>query len=183
MLELKLVEHCAPTLAGLKTANLFNYKCSDMNTLREELRVESRKLNKKGVFIEILKRHQTGVLLYVYRKKKLEADFAKPGVAELMQKYGYRSRDIQDCIAHLKSSFQNRDCFPHEIGLFLGYPLEDVIGFIEQGGKNCKCSGVWKVYCNECEARKQFAKFEKCKDVYVRQFINGRSITQLTIAA
>ena len=177
MLELKLVEHCAPTLAGLKTANLFNYKCSDMDTLIEELRAESRKLNKKGVFIEILKRNQTGVLLYVYRKKKLEEDFAKPGVAELMQKYGYKNRDIQDCIAHLQSSFQNRDCFPHEIGLFLGYPLEDVVGFIEQGGKNCKCSGIWKVYCNECEARKQFAKFEKCKDVYVRQFINGRSIT------
>lgn len=26
MLEKCIIEHCAPTLAGLKTANMFNYK-------------------------------------------------------------------------------------------------------------------------------------------------------------
>ena len=36
--------------------------------------------------------------------------------------------------------------FPHEIGLLLGYPPEDVSGFIENGGKNFLCSGYWKVY-------------------------------------
>ena len=34
--------------------------------------------------------------------------------------------------------------FPHEIGLFLGYPLEDVTGFIAAGGAEYRCSGCWK---------------------------------------
>lgn len=47
--------------------------------------------------------------------------------------------------------------FPHEIGLFLDYPLVDVIGFIRNTGKNCKCSGCWKAYGNAKEAEKTFA--------------------------
>ena len=69
------------------------------------------------------------------------------------------------------------------IGLFLGYPLGDVIGFIKNAGQNCKCVGCWKVYYNECEAIKAFARFKKCTNVYVRLWNQGRSVRQLTVAA
>ena len=36
--------------------------------------------------------------------------------------------------------------FPHEIGVFLGYPLEDVVGFIRHRGKCFTCCGCWKSY-------------------------------------
>lgn len=183
MLELKIIEHCSPTLAGLKTANIFNYKFSSIDILLEEIQVENQKLNKKGVFIEILKIKGTQVLLYVYRKKKLEYDLKKEGVRSVLSRYGYTSEEMNDCILKLKHRLSEYDNFPHEIGLFLSYPLEDVIGFIEQEGKNYKCSGLWKVYCNECEAIKLFARFKKCTAVYMRLFTNGRSITQLTVAA
>ena len=61
----------------------------------------------------------------------------------------------------MRSRLAQREDFPHEIGLFLGYPLGDVIGFIKNAGQNCKCVGCWKVYCNECEAIKAFAMIEK----------------------
>ena len=70
-----------------------------------------------------------------------------------------------------------------EIGLFLGYPLGDVAGFIRNRGKNCKCSGCWKVYCNELEAQKRFAQIQKCRQVYTRLWTQGRSLWQLTVAA
>ena len=75
------------------------------------------------------------------------------------------------------------DSFPHEIGIFLGYPLGDVMGFIQNAGKNCKCSGCWKVYCDECEARRLFAQFQKCREIYARLWNQGRSVWQLTVAA
>ena len=55
MLEQKMIEHCSPTLAGLKTANIFNYRFSSIDILLEEIQAENQKLNRKGVFIEILK--------------------------------------------------------------------------------------------------------------------------------
>ncbi len=72
--------------------------------------------------------------------------------------------------------------FPHEIGIFLDYPLGDVIGFIKNSGQNYKCAGCWKVYCNECETLKLFHKYRKCRDIYRSLWQNGRSVVQLTVA-
>lgn len=183
MLESKMVEHCAPTLAGMKTANLFNYRFTSIDALQEEVRSQNRKLNRKGVFIEVLKAGDEQALLYVYREKRLEADLKKEGVGELLAGYGYRGCDMESCLEQLKIRLADYDCFPHEIGVFLSYPLCDVIGFIEQKGKNCKCCGIWKAYCNEHETMALFAKFKKCTDVYRKVFAEGRTITQLTVAA
>ena len=72
--------------------------------------------------------------------------------------------------------------FPHEIGLFLGYPPEDVQGFITQGPDCCKCSGCWKVYGNEDQARKKFAQYKKCTQIYCRLWAAGSSVERLTVA-
>ena len=183
MLERRIIEHCAPTLAGLKTANMFNYKFSSIDVLHEELEEENKTLNQKGVYAEILKISESRALIYVYRKKRLQRDLEKEGVLELLQQYGYSKCDLSDCLEHLKIRLQEYDCFPHEIGVFLDYPLLDVIGFIEQGGKNCKCCGIWKVYSNECETQQLFARFKKCTDVYIKVFARGRTLMQLTVAA
>ena len=95
---------------------------------------------------------------------------------------GYGGLNVEKAVARLKERLAQSDGFPHEIGVFLGYPLGDVIGFIENGGKNCKCVGCWKVYCNECEAKKTFEKFKKCTGIYRRLYETGKSVLQLTVA-
>ena len=183
MLENKLNEHCAPALAGLKTANMINYKFSSIDMLFWELQDVNEKLNGKGVYIDILRAKEDRVLLYVYRKERLERDLLKPGIPEFLRRYGYESSQLIDCLNRLKRRFKEYDCFPHEIGLFLDYPLPDVIGFIEHGGKDCKCCGVWKVYSNECETMALFDRFRKCTEVYRKVFARGRTLVQLTVAA
>ena len=66
-----------------------------------------------------------------------------------MERYGYTDTSVDGAIEWLRMRLASGDGFPHEIGLFLGYPVEDVLGFIENAGQNCKCCGCWKVYCNE----------------------------------
>ena len=46
--------------------------------------------------------------------------------------------------------------FPHEIGVLLGYPAEDVKGFVVNEGKNYLYSGYWKVYGDLSEAKQLF---------------------------
>ena len=79
MLESDIVVHCAPTLAGIKTANMFNYLPDDMEDLPREVQEENRKLNGKGVYVEILRTGEKRALIYVYRKNKLEADLNREG--------------------------------------------------------------------------------------------------------
>ena len=183
MLEKQIIENCAPTLAGLKTANMFNYKFSTLKSLYQELEMSNQTLEAKGLYTEVLKITESRALIYVYRKKRLQNDLRKEGVFDLLKKYGYHSSNLADCLAFLKIRLQKYDCFPHEIGIFLDYPLSDVIGFIKHGGKNCKCCGIWKVYSNECETKQLFARFKKCTDVYIDVFTRGRSLTELTVAA
>ena len=113
----------------------------------------------------------------------MQADLHKPGVAAFLAQYGYSSIDVGDALARLQVRFNAvEDHFPHEIGLFLDYPLSDVAGFIANRGRNCKLLGCWKVYGDEYAAQKLFARFKKCQDVYSRLWNNGKSILQLTVA-
>ncbi len=183
MLERMIVDYCAPTLAKMKTGNMFNYKYTSLDELKSEVAEANEKLNEKDVFIDILKITDARALVYVYRKKMLEADLAREGVENLLRKYGYQNMVLSECFMVLKQHLRESACFPHEIGLFLGYPLEDVLGFIKHGGKNCKHCGIWKVYSNECETRQLFAKYQKCMEVYSKVFTGGRTIVQMTVAA
>lgn len=182
-LENEIIKEGAPTLAGIKTGNLFNYRFLDEKQLRDEIRLVNLMINSKGVYITALKRNSNSALLYIFRPQMLEKDLANPKVSHILKKYGYYDYKLGACIKHLKKRIEESSCFPHEIGLFLGYPTEDVEQFIEQKGCNFKCCGIWKVYCNEAESMRQFAKFKKCSRVYKEVFLRGRSITQLTVGA
>lgn len=182
-MENGLIEHCAPTLAGIKSASLFSYFHDNEKLVREELKEVNDLLNDRGVYVEALLWREKSVLIYTYRWSHLQRELERPGAMELLEQYGYPNCEVSGCIRHLKKRLYNYTCFPHEIGIFLGYPLEDVKGFIENGGQNCKCCGMWKVYCNERETAKLFDKLKKCTDIYLQVFSEGRSIAQMTVCA
>lgn len=181
MLEKYLIEHCSPTLASLKTASLFTYCYHSEEELKHDIRRWNVILQKKGIELIVLKKQDGKALVYVCRLSYLLRDLHRPGVDIFLQKYGYDKIELSCSIARLKKRLLCCETFPHEIGIFLGYPLGDVIGFIENAGMNSKCSGCWKVYCNECEAVKTFAKYKKCREVYLRLWRQGRSVWQLTV--
>lgn len=72
--------------------------------------------------------------------------------------------------------------FPHEVGLFLSYPPEDVKGFINHCANDFKCAGLWKVYGNEEKARSLFAKYKKCTEIYCALWQSGSKLEQLAVA-
>lgn len=183
MLEKYLIEHCSPTLASLKTANLFTYAYSSDEELTRDVFRWNNQLADKGIELIVLRKMKSTALVYVCRTSHLKRDLSQPGVAYFLRKYGYRSVEPAYALLQLRQRLAESEEFPHEIGVFLGYPLGDVIGFIENAGRSSKCSGCWKVYCNECEAVKTFAKYKKCWEIYVRLWKDGRSVRQLTVAA
>jgi hypothetical protein len=59
------------------------------------------------------------------------------------------------------------------VGLFLGYPLDDVLGFIRHEGHGYKLCGVWKVYGDPERAKKQFRQYELCREC-MKSWFKGR---------
>ena len=183
MLEQYLINHCAPTLASLKTANLFNCTAENPTALQMAVSRWQALLAPKGVELLLLRESGNRALVYVYRPDRLTRDLQQPGVAAFLAHCGYTGTAPAACLDVLRRKLAVSSDFPHEIGLFLGYPLGDVEGFIQNQGQNCKCAGCWKVYCNELEAQKRFARIQKCRKVYARLWAQGRSVWQLTVAA
>ncbi|MGN0159329.1 MAG: DUF3793 family protein [Brotaphodocola sp.] len=182
-LEKYLVEYCAPTLASLKTANLFSLAITDEQEFMIQLGCVNRWLSKKGLLLTELRRRGDRALIYVCRKSHLQRDLERAEIRTFLQNYGYTDLTLEAALERLRIRLAECENFPHEIGVFLGYPLEDVVGFIRNEGKNCKCSGIWKVYSDENEAKKLFALFLRCKDVYMKLWDQGRPIWSLTVMA
>ncbi len=178
MFEEVFVRNCAPTLAGLKIGSLFNIRYEACDLL-SSIRSLNRRLGNKGVRIIPINRS----LVYVYRPEKLREYFLDNEVRAILQRFGYPLEDTDLCVRELARRIVEETCFPHEVGLFLGYPAEDVLGFIEHGARDSKCVGCWKVYGDEDEANRKFLLYRKCTDIYLRQYGDGRSLEKLTITA
>lgn len=182
-LEQYLIRHCAPTLASLKTANLFSCSFREQPDFSYCISYWNARMKDKGIKVVLLQKKEHWALFYVYRVSQLQRDLQKPGVACFLESYGYQSLEVDEALNHLQQRILENDGFPHEIGIFLDYPLADVIGFIENQGCNCKCSGCWKVYQNEKDALATFDRYKKCTRIYTDLWMKGRSISKLTVSA
>ena len=179
MSEEMLVRHCSPTLAGLKTANLINCPCPSKKELLDQLEEYNRQLNPRGVFLRLLGCGKGNALVYVYRPDRLGQDLGKGG--PILGKEGYPCPDAGSCLRCLMRRLKESGSFPHEIGVFLGYPPEDVAGFIEHRGQGCKSVGAWKVYGDAEAAEKTFVRYKKCTDIYLKCHRDGCPLTRLTV--
>lgn len=181
--EKLLILHCSPTLASIKTANLFSFHYEKDEDLDECLNYWNHQMQAKGICLAIMRNRNKKALIYVYRESELKRILENDSIRMFLGKYGYDGLDLGSSIERLQGRLMEQEGFPHEIGIFLGYPLEDVVGFIHNEGKNFLLSGLWKVYGNLEETRKTFGRLKKCTDVYMRMWNNGKSIQQLTVAA
>lgn len=182
MSEDDIVRHCSPTLAGMKTGNMFSCPFADESEMRESVRHWNRIFAGKGLRVLPLKLKDNQALVYIYRVSYLSRDLKNDVACKLLKERGYETEMPERCIVQLIRKLKRCGEFPHEIGLFLGYPPEDVCGFIENRARGCKLVGCWKVYGNEEKARMTFAKYKKCTDVYIEQLVKGKSVDRLTVA-
>ena len=187
--ETVMIEQCAPVLAGLKPAGLFRYETRDRADLARRVAGWNAQLNPKGLQVRVLRGciATRQYLVYVYRESKLRAVLTQPQVRDFLCKEGYTLPEQSDDYAPLLRQLSRRLCyeadFPHEIGVFLGYPLYDVVGFIENAGRNFTCCGCWKAYGDPNAAQQHFAQLNKCTAVYLRLFRSGTPIQRLAVAA
>ena len=181
MMEETLVRMAAPTLAGIKTGSLFPYYYGSREALGEEMGRVNRLLIPRGLLLVLLRLTGRSALLYLFRPADLEKDLTDRRACELLRCAGYPCSGCSACLHHLLKRFQKEEGFPHEIGLFLSYPPEDVKGFLENRD-DYKAACLWKIYGDEDKARRLCAKYEKCTACYCRMWQKGCRLEQLALA-
>lgn len=182
MSEETVIRYCAPTLASLKTGSLFSCRFASCRDMRGSVRELNKRLSGKGLRALPLRYGDGRGLVYLFRPSRLRQDLQDETASALLRECGYSCESANLCIMRLMERMREQEDFPHEIGLFLGYPPEDVYGFIHarQGAKYCGC---WKVYGDVDAARRTFAKYRKCTKVYLRCWAEGRAMERLAVSA
>jgi hypothetical protein len=183
MCEDMIVRYAAPTLAGMKAGSLFSCPFTDECAMRDCVRAWNREISEKGVkAVPVSKTRNGRTLIYVYRSSKLQRDLSDRKADSLLKGLGYDTGNVNGCVMKLLHRIRGRGDFPHETGLFLGYPPEDVDCFMKTGGRGCKCVGCWKVYGDAEAAESLFRTFRKCTMNLLKRYNNGQSIGSFTIA-
>ena len=167
-LQFQLILQCAPLFKGYKVACITNVR-------REDMRNMHLLLNGTGICYRALTFCRDKYLVLLYRPAQLKTYLKQPEVKTFLADYGYEENSLEKVLERLslrvREHSKNEIEFPHEIGIFLNYPLEDVRGFIEHKGQDSLFCGYWKVYHDPEKAKLTFWTYDKAKDCAVNEFL------------
>ena len=179
-LQVQLILQCAPFLKGIKIACILNITEENSRELYEIL-------EGTGIKFKILTRNHGKCLVFLYRRESFSRYLKRTDVREFLGSCGYEDVEPEKMLERLsKRVCQYSDgeiCFPHEIGAFLDYPIDDVKCFIEKDGKDSLFSGYWKVYNNPGRAKMIFWAYDKAKTSAVNEYLIGKSIRDIAYVA
>ena len=175
-IEELLVNHTAPTLAGIKPASLVNLALLGGQLSRMP------ELGEKGIAFMQIQTLSGCSLLLVYRPSRVAEAMKHPAAERILKAAGYDTSDPAGAIAFLRERFRTERC-PHEVGIFLGYPAEDVAGFIANKGMNALAAGIWKVYSDTERAGAIGKRWMECRRKYMEFFRMGMDISRLCVSA
>lgn len=175
-LWLKLILQIAAVLKSHKISNMVFMSYS-------ELVIAYKELAKAGLSLAVLYSDTDKHLVFIYRKKELNVYLECAEVRAFLSSYGYRGECFNMYLSKLKSRMQefyiDKSEFPHEIGVFLGYPMCDIKGFLNHRGLDYLYSGYWKIYDNLDETLKKFQAFDEAKKQAVEELFSGRTIYEI----
>ncbi|MBU5451273.1 DUF3793 family protein [Acetivibrio sp. MSJd-27] len=182
MIEHIIAYHCGPALAGIKPANIVSCHKEKIPDLHREIERLNSQLNGKDIYLEILCECGKRALVMVYKSKILSAHLRDNEMKKLLKSFGYpENSSLKIQLEQLKKRLK-RENFPHEIGVFLGYPIHDIRGFIDHKDEGCLLTGEWKVYQNPEKAKALFRRYHMCRRAIVKRLAEGKTLAQVFCA-
>lgn len=175
-LQFQIIFQCAPFLKGFKIACIINLEvgaCKELDWTFSGTEIK--------YYVLMSKKNRCLVLFY--REKEFRMYLEKEDVQSFLEEFGYRHRDMDSVLLQLSERvcrYSEKDMgFPHEMGVFLDYPIEDIVCFIREAGKNSLMNGYWKVYHNPRRAQMTFHVYDRAKVSAVNEFLMGKPMRDI----
>ena len=179
-----LAYNCMPTLLKMKPSTILNIQ-KRQEKAEVFFHLLQREIAHFGCEYEYILETKTSHIILIYQAEMLQSQLENKDCENILASFGYYlgERKIEDALIRLKERYHRymmeRKDFPDEIGIFFGYPIEDVKAYIENNGKNYKRCGFWKVYCNVERAEQTFHVFRCVREAAVQAISTGRALTEL----
>lgn len=175
-IETQLALQCAPLIVGLKMSNLLIIESDNLYEVRQILKDSC-------ISCFTLSKTERRSMFLLYNEEKLTAYLSENDVKKFLAECGYTEAALVEILPAFQLRYQKyvsgKGEFPHEMGVLLGYPIEDVEGFIENEGENFLYTGYWKVYANLSVKIQLFRKFEIARETLIQLVSSGLSITEI----
>lgn len=175
-IETQLALQCAPLIAGLKMSNLLIAEGDNLYEVKQILK-------DTGISCFVLSKTEQRLMAILYHQEKLEKYLSERNVKVFLRKCGYQETSLSKTLSIFWLRYQKyvseKGEFPHEMGVFLGYPIEDVEGFMKNAGENFLYTGYWKVYANLSVKLSLFREFEIARETLIQLVSVGVGIADI----
>ena len=164
-----LMLECSEVLAGVKPANLISLVNRTRPCGRNLYQLWHAHHNEmatrlSGVSFKVLQTRERALLLFCHNRDNLARHLAHNGIRVLLEKAGYdTSLPSHDLLTELCRRFEDTGAFPHEIGLFIGYPAKDVAAFMGLVNLPFSCQGPWKIFGNPVQSLCLAEQYHRCR--------------------
>ena len=162
----------APTFNDLKLGTMMNLRNAKRPLKDYWMQNKFILRDALGLDFYELKEGEDFVLVYFFKNNRLEKKLSQIKIKDFLNSYGYISCvSTGDYLNLLSQRF--RETCPDEIGIFLGYPLKDVMDFKVRDKKACKCTGYWKCFNNEKSSLEAFKRFDEVKLLEMKNILKA----------
>lgn len=160
----------APTVSNLKVGTMVNLRNGIRPHRNTWIKKKDEITRALGIHYVEFRCHEDNVLVLFYHRKRLIEKLKEEKVKNFLKELGYGNcSSPEDYFEILKFRF-GKGC-PDEVGIFLGYPLKDVLAFKKNDSSECKCVGYWKCYNNAESSLRAFQRYDYVKQLEMKKIV------------
>lgn len=169
-----LLEVLGPVLMGSKPCEILSIPNFDKD---KDLKINEIKIHFNicsKINYEIINKNNSIKILFI-NKESLNNQLNNIKVYNFLRFLGYpKILDVNLYLNHLIKKIKD-DSFPDEIGIFLGYPLKDVVGFMGYGNYKFQNTKYWRIYGDPKPSEDLYSKFLNHRQK-IRNMLNSQSV-------
>jgi hypothetical protein len=174
-----------PTLLKIKPSSLIHVNKRSTGYQISFMKIFQQELEPFQSHCSVLYEDDLMYILMIYNNELLQETVTSKENGYFLTTCGYdfTGDTVERVIDRLKLRYEdyktNNGNYPHEIGLFLGYPIWDVKDFIRFHGRNYLYCGFWKVYHELDIALKIFDSYNAVRESVISSLKSGKKLKDM----
>lgn len=174
-----LLYNLAPVISGVKPASTLTLKKGENQLYDKWIKYGEVFVKEIGLDYIVLRETNSTDIILLYREDKLNEHLLNENNREFLLRLGYEDdNNINTWLKTLKNRYEQYHC-PHELGIFLGIPVNDVEDFMNCTSKKCILCRYWKVYNDEAEAKKIFDRYDNIRKHAINKIIDNKDVISI----
>ncbi|WP_243414587.1 DUF3793 family protein [Sporosalibacterium faouarense] len=158
-----LIQTLGPVILGVKPAEILSFPKNDVNIADKISKIRFFFKDCRKISFKIFRYNEKSTKILFYTPKSLDSVLIDKRNNKFLISIGYpKAYSLESYLNYIIEKMKG-GTIPDEIGIFLGYPLKDVMGFI--GHPSLKLTKVkgWRVYGDSTLSDKRYNEFLNAK--------------------